>query len=97
MVERKDNVQLSIHLRDVSRGGGGGGGGGRSAVDSDEFCVSTYHMPCAFRFPHVMTCHTALSVHAAAAFAGHGTPFVLAGDFNFAPQSQQYELVTTGA
>lgn len=86
-VERKHNVQLSVHLKHTQHAAG------------DEFCVSTYHMPCAFRFPHVMTCHTALAVHTAAVFArqvGTDVPFVLAGDFNFDPKSECYDLVTSG-
>lgn len=86
MSERKENVQLNIRLQQHADVG-----------TPDEFCVSTYHMPCAFRFPHVMTCHTALSVHVAASFAGKGTPFILAGDFNFEPRSDSYSLVTQGS
>ena len=111
MVERKENVQLSIRLRerndslDCSTDGSlvadysltqTSPEAKASHIASDEFCVSTYHMPCAFRFPHVMTCHAALSVQAAATFAGKDTPFVLAGDFNFDPSSSSYALVTSG-
>lgn len=81
--ERRHNVQISLRLQN-------------KMLLSEIFCVSTYHMPCAFRDPHVMTFHTALSAHHAFRFAGDNVPLILAGDFNFDPSSESYALLTSG-
>eukprot|EP00240_Pyramimonas_obovata_P003883 CAMPEP_0118938880 /NCGR_PEP_ID=MMETSP1169-20130426/27320_1 /TAXON_ID=36882 /ORGANISM="Pyramimonas obovata, Strain CCMP722" /LENGTH=374 /DNA_ID=CAMNT_0006882977 /DNA_START=262 /DNA_END=1386 /DNA_ORIENTATION=+ len=59
------------------------------------FSVSTYHMPCAFWAPKVMTIHTALCAQFAEREAG-GVPWVLCGDFNIKPSDLQYQLLTEG-
>lgn len=59
------------------------------------FWVSTYHMPCAFRSPLVMTMHAALVTQAIQKLAGD-RPYILAGDFNLMPASQEYKLLTGG-
>ena len=59
-------------------------------------CVATYHMPCVFWAPRVMTIHTALLFQWGERFAA-GDPLVVAGDFNFKPHDAQYALVTSGA
>jgi hypothetical protein len=59
------------------------------------FAIGTYHMPCAFWAPKVMTIHTALAGQYIESNAGKDTPYVLAGDFNFKPQDLQYSLLTT--
>lgn len=59
------------------------------------FCVATYHMPCDFQFPRVMTVHAALCLQETQRLAG-ALPYVLAGDFNFTPGSAPYRLVTEG-
>lgn len=64
-----------------------------------EFAVSTYHMPCLFgSVPkvQVMVIHAALAAQHALAFAD-GAPCILAGDFNFAPGTAPYNVVTAGA
>eukprot|EP00933_Yihiella_yeosuensis_P049399 TRINITY_DN4626_c0_g1_i2.p1 TRINITY_DN4626_c0_g1~~TRINITY_DN4626_c0_g1_i2.p1 ORF type:complete len:582 (-),score=80.72 TRINITY_DN4626_c0_g1_i2:69-1814(-) len=59
------------------------------------FTVATYHMPCVYWLPEVMTIHTALAAQYAIRFAGD-VPLILAGDFNFKPGSPPYQLLTTG-
>ena len=62
------------------------------------FAVTTYHMPCLFgsdKKCQVMTIHAAIAARHAKTFA-NGVPYVLAGDFNFKPDSAQYALVTNG-
>lgn len=59
------------------------------------FCIGTYHMPCVFKVPQVMTCHAALVSQRMQALAGID-PYILAGDFNFKPGDPAYNLVITG-
>ena len=80
-----------------------------SAASRKPFQVSTYHMPCAFMTPQLMVLHAELAVRHSMALANRWpatggiaksptgpVPFVLAGDFNFLPDSKMYELATTG-
>jgi endonuclease/exonuclease/phosphatase family metal-dependent hydrolase len=76
------NSLVFARLRDTRTGG--------------SFCVATYHMPCAYWAPAVMTIHCALAAQRTAALAA-GVPFVLAGDFNVKPGDPQYALLTTGS
>jgi endonuclease/exonuclease/phosphatase family metal-dependent hydrolase len=78
----------------------------------DQFCVSTYHMPCEFRRGSVMTIHAAAVARLARRLSQHARggggareccpqqetvyPYVLCGDFNIKPNSPQYQLLTTG-
>lgn len=57
------------------------------------FCIGTYHMPCAYWAPQVMVIHTALAFQHLQEFA-QGDEHIFAGDFNFGPHSQPYELIT---
>lgn len=57
--------------------------------------LCTYHMPCVFWEPQVMTIHTSLAAQAAIRFAD-GCPLVLAGDFNIKPADAPYRLVLDG-
>lgn len=57
------------------------------------FSLSTYHMPCAFRNEPVMMVHSALALQRAAELAS-GRPYLVAGDFNVAPSSPIYALIT---
>lgn len=66
-----------------------------AAHNGESFCVGTYHMPCMFRIPPVMTIHTSMIVKHISRLAGTD-PFVLAGDFNFVPDSACYKIVTEG-
>ena len=52
--------------------------------DSKPFVVGTYHMPCAFRVPAIMTIHCALSTQHLQKFA-KDDPYLLVGDFNIKP------------
>lgn len=84
---RRLNTAVSARVRDRE-------GGARLAV-------TTYHMPCLFLQPQVMTIHAALAAQHARAFAGDD-PHVLCGDFNFKPHEGLppipcYRLLTTGA
>jgi hypothetical protein len=60
------------------------------------FCIATYHMPSAFKYPEVMLIHTKLLKNKVTSLAGED-PFILAGDFNFEPTSPSYSLLTTCA
>ena len=61
------------------------------------FGVSTYHMPCMFRNPKVMTLHYALAAtYTQRECEKDGTKnAVLMGDFNVKPIDGSYELLTT--
>jgi len=59
------------------------------------FCISNYHMPCAFYAPMVMNIHAELVVKRLQTLSKQD-PYILAGDFNFMPDSPHYKLVTTG-
>jgi endonuclease/exonuclease/phosphatase family metal-dependent hydrolase len=61
-------------------------------ITGSSFVVATYHMPCAFWSPPVMTIHAAL-VSQFVQKLKRDTPTVLMGDFNFKPSSGQYELM----
>eukprot|EP00048_Salpingoeca_helianthica_P000848 m.44366 g.44366 ORF g.44366 m.44366 type:complete len:374 (+) comp10902_c0_seq2:1278-2399(+) len=67
----------------------------RAPNSNAELCVSTYHMPCMFDQPSVMTIHSALYAMKTQSLAGP-LPYVITGDFNFKPSSAQYRLYTTG-
>uniref|UniRef100_A0A7R9W647 Endonuclease/exonuclease/phosphatase domain-containing protein n=1 Tax=Pseudictyota dubia TaxID=2749911 RepID=A0A7R9W647_9STRA len=59
------------------------------------FVISTYHMPCAFYAPMVMNIHAEMAARRCQDLA-QDDPYVLAGDFNFLPDSPHYKLLTTG-
>ncbi len=67
----------------------------KDLVSGEEFVVGTYHMPCAFDWPDQMRLHAAAVASQSLAFA-RGGPLVLAGDFNFKPDSDCYRIVTEG-
>jgi len=62
----------------------------------DEFVVACYHMPCDFRFSTVMTLHSYYAMMEAQRFAQGRAGLVFCGDFNFKPDSKQYQMVTEG-
>ncbi len=62
-------------------------------INGNHAVVATYHMPCAFNDPPVMTAHAAL---VAQYVQSKGMPYVLAGDFNFKPNSPYYSMYTRG-
>lgn len=81
MAENRFNVLLTVKLQDKTSG--------RS------FAIGTYHMPCAYKTPKVMTIHTDLAARHVQRLAG-SMPFILAGDWNIAPSDSSYRLLTTG-
>lgn len=81
IAENRFNVLVSVQLKE-------------KASDKD-FWLGTYHMPCAFYAPKVMTIHTDLAVRHVEKLAGD-LPYIIAGDWNIKPDSASYELLTTG-
>ena len=66
--------------------------------NNNDLWIANYHMPCAFREPAVMTIHCDLVAHRIQSLAAeHGSPFILAGDFNITPDGPHYQLMTTGS
>ena len=86
LVRARENQMVSVRLRPCV----GGREGGR------EFTVSNYHMPCVWMDGRFMRAHAALAAQAARAFAA-GLPYVLAGDFNFTPETPAYAMMTRGS
>lgn len=69
----------------------------RTAADR-ELVVATYHMPCKFWQPAMMSISACILADRVHRFADRGRiPYVIAGDFNLKPQSGPYKLLTTGA
>lgn len=66
-----------------------------SKNDNKEFCIGNYHMPCFFKRPGVMLLHTSLCAKFMQNFSKN-RPYILAGDFNFDPNSPPYKLLTNG-
>ncbi len=63
--------------------------------DEPPIHISTVHMPCSFRNPSVMATYAALVMKHAQDIAGDD-PYIIAGDFNIKPASDEYMLLTTG-
>ena len=80
--KRRSNQLVFVRLKDRN--------------ENNKFCVATYHMPCAFYAPKVMTLHTAMAVQWVQKLAREDA-YILSGDFNIKPSDPQYELITTGA
>jgi mRNA deadenylase 3'-5' endonuclease subunit Ccr4 len=57
--------------------------------------VHTYHMPCAFTTPQLMTIHSCLFLQHVQKLSG-SQPYVICVDFNAVPDSAQYQLYTEG-
>lgn len=89
--QARENVMIHVQLAPTAPDGAGADAG----APQPRFCVGTYHMPCAFREPAVMTIHAALAAQAFHALSA-GLPGVLAGDFNFQPDSACYSLLAAG-
>ena len=62
-------------------------------AEQKQFFVSTYHMPCMFFNPPVMMIHSYLIARYIQKIA-RGTPYILAGDFNFKPTDMCYKFYT---
>lgn len=63
---------------------------------AEKFAVATYHMPCVYYAPKVMTIHAAMLIQQMQELAQEDA-FVLTGDFNIRPTKSQYQLITTGS
>lgn len=86
IARKKENTLLMLRLKP------------RNFVLGQEFIVGTYHMPCSFMQRTVMVLHAAAVSNQIREFAAHGnTPYILAGDFNMSPDSEEYKLMTTGS
>ncbi|GKY98656.1 hypothetical protein MPSEU_000822000 [Mayamaea pseudoterrestris] len=81
--ERRNNIILTATLRD------------RETRKS--FLVATYHMPCAFYAPPIMTIHSEMAAQYTQRIAAEqgDVPYVLAGDFNIKPGDAPYKLLLT--
>ncbi|EGD76526.1 hypothetical protein PTSG_07643 [Salpingoeca rosetta] len=76
------NVALQVHLT-------------RSSGKGQDFAVTTYHMPCKFREPHVMAMHCSMLVKWAHNTA-NSLPYIVAGDFNIKPKDPCYDMIVNG-
>jgi len=79
--ERRFNTMVTLTLKD--------------RVDGVEFCVATYHMPCAFYDPPLMGMHVAMAVQHAQRLAQQ-RPLALVGDWNIKPCDGTYAFITSG-
>ena len=91
MSENRHNILISVCLRERA----GEDGGNATNGEGQTFCLSNYHMPCAFYAPMVMNIHADLAAKRCQDFSGR-YPHILAGDFNLMPDSPHYQLLTTG-
>jgi len=62
---------------------------------NEQFTVANYHIPCDFTRPTVMMLHSSVAMQQAQKIAGD-VPLVFAADWNFKPDSECYQLITTG-
>ena len=90
MSENRQNILVSVCLKERVANG-----------DGQTFCLSNYHMPCAFYAPPVMNIHADLAAKHCQDFAASNgpngpCPHILAGDFNLMPDSAHYKMLTTG-
>ncbi|KAL7526466.1 hypothetical protein ACHAWF_001780 [Thalassiosira exigua] len=91
MSKKKFNILLTVALRHRDK-------------ESSEFCISNYHMPCAFFAPPVMNIHAEMAAKRVQDMAAGSwkscsqtaMPYIFAGDFNILPDSPHYKLLTTG-
>jgi 2',5'-phosphodiesterase len=69
----------------------------RDKETGQAYVVATYHMPCAFWSPPIMTIHADMVTrHVQQIAVDQGNlPYVLAGDFNIKPTDAVYDLLTT--
>lgn len=62
---------------------------------NSKIVISSYHMPCVFWEPKIVTIHTIALMKIIQNFAGD-IPIILGCDANFTPDSYQYNIMTTG-
>lgn len=60
-----------------------------------KFVVNTYHVPCAFWWPSVMTLHIESLLRKIKELSC-GLPYILMGDFNICPHTPLYNFITDG-
>jgi len=78
-------------------------------IHKKSFVVGTYHMPCEFMHPKVMTIHSSIILQQIQEYSNNpnnkltrlsgapdsnNLPYILSGDFNFTPTSPQYKWYT---
>lgn len=78
---RKRNMLLCLRLCDIK--------------NDKSFCIGTYHMPPEYKNKDVATLHLVMCNQLMNKFAGN-YKYILAGDFNFSPNSILYNLITKG-
>lgn len=81
LLPRAQNVLVSVKLRDKNT--------------DQAFWVSTYHMPCKFWNKPAMVTFAALAAQTVQRLAKK-EPYVLLGDWNLTPSSNEYKMLTTG-
>lgn len=81
IAENRFNILVSVQLQEKASG--------------QDFWLGTYHMPCAYYAPKVMTIHTDLAARHVEGLAS-SRPYIVAGDWNIKPDGASYELMTTG-
>eukprot|EP00928_Gymnodinium_smaydae_P041140 TRINITY_DN27852_c0_g1_i1.p1 TRINITY_DN27852_c0_g1~~TRINITY_DN27852_c0_g1_i1.p1 ORF type:complete len:481 (-),score=71.11 TRINITY_DN27852_c0_g1_i1:50-1447(-) len=80
----RENALVAVHLQSLD-------------TPSQSVWIGCYHMPCAFRDPQVMVMHVALAMqHMQRLALATTAPCVVAGDWNFKPCDEAYQLATTG-
>lgn len=82
---RKENTMVAVHLRSTR-------------FPQLTLWCGTYHMPCAFETPKLMTMHAALAMqHLQRLAAVTSAPCILGGDWNIKPADAAYALLTTAS
>jgi 2',5'-phosphodiesterase len=93
------SMRLSVKPPATAAGAEAGGAASSSAAPvpapTPSFVVSTYHMPCIFKIPSVMTIHSALAAQHVQRFA-KSDPYLFLGDFNIKPADAMYRMLTQG-
>lgn len=62
-------------------------------IDGKSLCVGTYHMPCLYKEPAVMSIHASVLKDLMFQLADENN-FILAGDFNIKPKDPAYQALT---
>lgn len=76
------NTSISVKLLDVETG--------------SKFWIHTYHLPCLFTCPPLMTIHACLFLQHVQSLSA-SDPYIICMDSNFTPDKAQYQLYTTGS
>jgi endonuclease/exonuclease/phosphatase family metal-dependent hydrolase len=62
-------------------------------IDGKPLYIGTYHMPCLYKEPDVMTIHSSIVKDLMFQLAA-GKTFILAGDYNIKPRDSCYQALT---